>query len=358
MKTKLHYYFIIAFTLVCVSVKVNAQMLVQFWDFNQIPAAAISDSFGTADSYMHTQSVDSTMGEWPLTSIYAAPSLAHGHIVYSRPTIHYNAAGTGIRDSILDADNTTGSVIYDYSSSNYPYFTSSDSALGNGFIRARNPSDSCEMYLFIPTTGYKNISMQYAIAVSGTSSAQFNILSYSVNGMAGPWKNLTTAMDTFNVGGVRTPDTLLLINSVTIATDVWYPEQINFTSDPSVNNNPNFILRWQIAGNYSSGASHNDRYDNIAVWATGPSGIDELPAQEAGYTVYPNPVSDFVNVVSDKYTGAKIITLYNVIGQTINVTENKDRQTSINTSSLTSGVYFVEIKEESTGNKYTVKIVK
>ena len=358
MKTKFHYFFILLFSLAVATPKANAQTLIQFWDFNQIPAVAISDSFGTIDSYSHTISVDSTMREWPLTAVYSAGSLTPGHIVYSRPTKHYNGGGAGIRDSILDADNTTGSYIYDYSSNKYAYFSSSDSALGNGFIRARNPSDSCEMYLFIPTTGYKNISMQYAIAVSGTSSAQFNILSYSVNGMAGPWKNLTTAMDTFNVSGVRTPDTLLLINSVTIATDTWYPEQINFTSDPTVNDNPNFILRWQIAGNYSSGPSHNDRYDNIAILGTAISGINNLPAQAAGYNVYPNPAQNIVNIASTRYSGNKVITLYDVVGQTISVTENADRQTSINTSALIAGLYFIEIKEVSSGNTYTVKLIK
>jgi hypothetical protein len=199
--------------------------------------------------------------------------------------------------------------------------------------------------------------MQYAIAVSGTSSAQFNILSYSVNGMAGPWKNLTTAMDTFNVSGARTPDTLLLINSVTIATDTWYPEQINFSSDESVGNNPNFILRWQIAGNYSSGPSHNDRYDNISIFGTAISGINNIPEQ-AGYNIYPNPAQNTVNITSARYAGNKVITLYDVVGQTISVIENADKQTAINTSALTNGLYFIEIKEVSTGNKYTVKIIK
>ena len=358
MKTKF-YYLTILIALAFSAQKVNAQTLIQFWDFNQIPAAVIADSFGTANSYTQSQAADSLMGEWPLTAIYSDPLVTPGYIVYSRPTKHYNAAGTGIRDSILDADNTTGcSQYYDYSSNKYSYFTTSDSADGNGFIRARNPSDSCYMYLFIPTTGWKGISMDYAIAVSGTSSAQFNILSYSVNGMAGPWKNLTTAMDTFNVSGTPTPDTLLLINSVTIATDTWYPEQIDFSTDPTVDNNPNFILRWMIAGNYSSGPSHNDRYDNISILASAPAGIDNINALAAGYEVYPNPANNVVNIVSDKFTGQKVITLFDVIGQTVSVTENKDKQTLLDISALSTGLYFVQIKEVSTGNSYTVKLAK
>ena len=92
--------------------------------------------------------------------------------------------------------------------------------------------------------------------------------------------------------------------------------------------------------------------------ATGPASIDNLSAESAGYNVYPNPVQNMVNITSDIYTGDKVITLYNVVGQSISVTENEEKQTSINMSDLTSGVYFVEIKEVSTGNKYTAKIVK
>jgi hypothetical protein len=46
------------------------------------------------------------------------------------------------------------------------------------------------------------------------------------------------------------------------------------------------------------------------------------------------------------------------VGQSVSVTENHELQTTINTSSLNSGVYFVEINEVATGNKYTVKLVK
>jgi hypothetical protein len=357
MKTRLRYFFILSFALAFSVSKINAQTLIQFWDFNQIHpiASTAGDSLGTEFSYINIQSVDSANSTYTLGADYYAAGLTPGHILYTRPGKFFGS--TGERDSILD-QGAGGSFYYDYSSSAYSYFTSSDSggAVGNGFIRARNPSDSCEMYISIPTTGYKNISMQFSITTSGAGAAQYNIFSYSTNGGTS-WNNLTTAMDTFNQSGVNTPDSLLVLNSFTTGS-AWYPVQINFSSDPAVNNNGTFVLRFRIAGTNSSSNKKNVRYDNFAIWGTSTTaGVNDLSVQAAGYNVYPNPVGTSVNITS-RYTGAKVITLYNVVGQAVSVTESQDLQTSINTTSLNAGVYFVEIKEVSTGNKYTVKVVK
>lgn len=348
MKTKI-YYLILAVALAFSANQVNAQAkLIQFWDFNKtLPSGgAGGDSLGNVTN--------------PLKTSYTAPSIApdSGHIIYSRPQTMYNPTTV---DGILD-NGSTGSFIYDYSSSSYSYFSSSDSAGGNNFVRTRNPSDSSEMYFYIPTTGYKNISFEFALSASSSKGPNYGVFSYSTNG-GGTWKKLTTVMDTFNISGTYRPDTLQLQNPVTSVSG-WYPVQMNFTSDTSVNNKAGFVIRMLLAGpNSHEQTSGNARFDNFAVWGDTighiGAGINELStAKASGYNVYPNPAGDFVNVLSDHYTGDKVITLYNVVGQTVSVTENHDLQTTINISSLNSGVYFVEIKEVSTGNKYTVKLVK
>jgi len=349
MKTKFRYFLILS-ALAFAAPKANSQTLIQFWDFNQIrPITGLgADSLGTVFSYANSAAVDSAKATWPLTADYSVGTLTKGHITYYRPTIHYASTG---KDSIIDGVGPGGASIYDFSQSNDSSF-----AEGNAFLKVRNPSDSCEVYMYIPTTGYKNISMEYAISASSTKGAMFNVFSYSTDA-GSTWNKLTSAMDTFHVGAALMPDTLQMINSVTSASG-WYPVQMNFTSDAKVNNNANFILKWRMAGASSVLSSGNDRYDNFAVWGTVISGVENLPVGEAGYNVYPNPVQNAVNITSDKYTGNKVITLYNIVGQTVSITENQEKQTAISTAALTSGVYFVEIKEVSTGNKYTVKIVK
>jgi hypothetical protein len=354
MKTKLPNYVILSFALAFLAPATNAQKLIQFWDFNQVrPITGDGgDSLGTSWSSLNLPPVDSANSTRPLTANYSVPGA--GHILYSRPETHYSSSG---RDSILDNDNH-GSFVYDYSSSNYTYFSSSDSgfAEGNAYIKARNPSDSCVFTMYIPTTGYKRISLEFALSASGNKGPNYMIFSYSVNGGTS-WKNLTTAMDTFNIGGVYRPDTLQVLNPVTVASD-WYPVQLNFSSDTSVNDNPFFEVRFMLAGPNSVQGSGNVRFDNFAVLSdTGTTGINELSPLAAGYNIYPNPAQSVVNINSKIYTGNKIITLYNVVGQTVSVTENKDMLTVINTSALNAGVYFIEIKEVSTGNKYIDKII-
>ncbi len=336
MKTKITIPLVCAFILLFSLREVKAQTLIQYWDFNNTPPAGggAHDSLGNVTNALVANQVFA--------------GLTPGHIIYSRPSAHFGS--TGLRDSILD-NGSGGAAFYDYSNSN----DTGSSAAGNLFIRARNPSDSCTFTIYAPTTGFKNISMQYAISTSSSAAAQYNILSYSTDG-GSTWKKLTTAMDTFNIGGVRYPDTLQVENPVTAASG-WYPVQINFTSDPAVNNNPNFVLSWIIAGSNSSIGSHNDRYDNIAVWGTSVNGINELPAEAAGYNAYPNPAGDIVTI-DGTYIGKKLVTIYNILGQSVVSVADDKKQVPVNISSLTSGVYFVNIKEVTTGINYTLKLVK
>jgi|SRR6185312_11444060 len=340
MKTKFHFYAIAAVALAFSAPKANAQsVLIQYWDFNTtLPiGGAGGDSLGNVTN--------------PLPANQFAVGLTPGHIIYSRPQKIY---GSGGPDGILD-NGSPGAGVYDFSNTN----DTVGLATNNAFVRTRNPSDSSEIILYIPTTGYKNITLEYALSASSTKGPNYNIFAYSTNGSAGPWNKLTKAMDTFNIGGVYRPDTMSAINPVTAAS-AWYPVHIDFSSDLNVNNNANFVVSIRLAGPNSVLASGNDRYDNFAVHGTSTSaaGVSEIAAQSAGYNVYPNPTTNEVNIVSTQYAGTKVITLYNVVGQVVSVTETKDLQTTINTSALNAGVYFVEISELSTGNKYTTKLVK
>jgi hypothetical protein len=339
MKTKLYFSFILVFALAFSVPKANAQVLIQYWDFNATPPSggAGGDSLGNATN--------------PLAANQVGPALTAGHITYSRPSKMFGS--TGFADGILD-NGSQGTGIYDYSNSN----DTTSLATDNLFVRTRNPSDSCELLLYIPTTGYKNIKFDFALSASSTKGPNYGIFSYSTNGGIS-WVNPTAAMDTFNISGHTHPDTLQLQNPTT-AGSAWYRVQMDFTSDASVNNNANFMVCIRIAGpNSNEQTSGNARFDNFAFWGTSTTGagVNDLSTQGAGYSVYPNPAANSVNVISH-YTGDKVITVYNIAGQAVSVIENHDIETTINTSSLNAGIYFVEIKEASTGNKYTVKLVK
>lgn len=343
MKTKFYFGFILLFALALSAPLANAQTLIQFWDFNHTPPSGGGggDSLGNVTN--------------KLVACYTAPSIHpdSGHIIYSVPNAMFG--NTAIHNGILD-NGSPGAYNYDYSS-NPTYFSSSDSAFGNNFVRTRNPSDSSEFLIYIPTTGYKNIMFDFAISASSSKGPNYGIFSYTDDG-GHLWRNLTTVMDTFNISGTKRPDTLQLQNPTTAASN-WYPCQINFSSDDSVNNNPNFIVRIRMAGvNSDHQTSGNSRWDNMAFLGTSTgTGVDEVN-QNGGYTIFPNPApsSGVVNIVSH-YTGDKIVTLYDALGQVVCTTKNHDIETVLHTNSLMAGLYVVEINEIATGNKYTQKVV-
>jgi hypothetical protein len=341
MKTKTIYLFALSFLLIFSANQTKAQqLLIHYWDFNTL----VGDSVGNVTV--------------PVPASYTTLSSTNPKMVYTRPyslNMYY--------DSIVSIA-ATGSSYFDYSSNNYTYFSTSDSALGNEFIKVRNPSANAFLLFYIPTTGYKNITFNYAMSVS-SSKGPNTAFSYSTNG-GHSWNLLVSGMDTFNTEGRMHPDTLQNVDSVTVGGTGWVPVSISFGGDPTTNNCSGFILKMTSAAGLDEGGALNDtlhsgnlRLDNFAVMGDSlVSGIDNLTLDAAGYNVYPNPVNNVVTITSDTYVGNKIITLYNVVGQSISVSESTEKQTAINTSALTSGVYFVEIKEVGTGNKYTAKIVK
>jgi len=115
-----------------------------------------------------------------------------------------------------------------------------------GALRVRNPSTS--LTISLPTTGYKNIVLKYAVeASSATKAAQTNIVSYTTDGT----NYINTAIAS------QSPTYAVPLAFTLVAFD--------FSSDSSVNNNPNFKV--QIAfTNGNTNTSGNDRYDNITLY--------------------------------------------------------------------------------------------
>ncbi len=271
------------------------QKLIHFWDFNDtypfsgtgiVPGTRTqADSLGTATVLTQT-------GIGPGDTLFALPasyttlSSANPHIRYFRPQgLQGNAL---LEDSVVD-NASGGSYLYDYCSRHYTYFKRSDSthAGRNCYVKSLQPNLNSYFYLYMPTTGYHNINLNFALSGSGANMAKYLIFSYSTDS-GSTWKNLTQAMDTFNIGGVHLPDTLQALNPIT-GSSRWYPVGINFSSDTTVSNNSKFILRFTFAlaspsAPNSSGASSSSgsvHFDNFAL-----KGDSICPA----YTVQPTTI--------------------------------------------------------------------
>lgn len=196
-------------TTTTITITVNATInttvyLLHYWNFNAVPT-------GT------------------LTSVVADASL----ITSPQASLSYAGTGAGYMDQ--------------YTSTTTLNAQNSDvSGLG---IRMRNPSDTRSVVINAPTTGYKNIVTKFATAKSSTSGASVQNYSYSLDGVNFITTNLSTT--TFSPNIDPTYDVITL----------------DFSGVNGANNNPNFTVKISFGGPEATGASGNDRIDNLTFQA-------------------------------------------------------------------------------------------
>ncbi len=171
--------------------------LINYWHFNALPA-------GT------------------LTSVPADFSK------YTTAAITYPGTGLGYMDNV-DPGTTTNAQ------QNAP------AGLG---LRPRNPSNTRELIIAAPSTGYEKLTVSFAVMKSSaTSGADQEEFYYSANG------GTTWTI----VGAAYTPDL-----DYTVKT-------FDLTAVTAVNDNANLRFRVLFTGPLAAGASGNHRFDNIAV---------------------------------------------------------------------------------------------
>lgn len=182
----------------------NTLYLLHYWNFNALPTGTIS------------------------TPVLADFSLLNA----SNVSLLYAGTGAGYADQFTpgsDLNARNGDV----------------PGLG---IRFRNPSDTREVVISIPTNGYKQPILKYATFRTG-SGAQTQNFSYSMDGV-----NYTTTGMTITTFDPPLEPTFQLVT-------------LDFSSISGVNNNPNFKVKINFSGSQASGTSGNNRFDNITVEA-------------------------------------------------------------------------------------------
>lgn len=216
-------------------------------------------------------------------------------------------------------------------------------------LRPRNPTDSMQLLFYIPTTNYKNIVLTYATYSSSVGSGPLHqVFDYSLDSGA-TWK--TTGLS--------------------ITTDsAWVSSfnrvSLNFYGDTLVNNNSKLIFRLKFVGN-NSGSSGNNRFDNVTIDAdtitaatiyTGSStSVGTVTANNETYTLYPNPVTDHVTLLSASDEN-KTIMIYNALGQSVFAGLEGGKQVSVSTANLSAGNYYMVIRGNNTHTTQTLKFVK
>jgi hypothetical protein len=190
-------------------------------------SAAIAGSFNNNTSLTAHFQKSELIHYWHFNSI---PNQTF-EIVYSdlgllnNATVTYAGSGEGYMDRV--SDNTL-------INSDFP----SDSGYA---LRVRNPSDTKQLILHLPTDGFKNIILSYACKRT-PNGATAQRLYYRVRN-EGDW---IPASETFTI------------------TEEYQRFAFHF-NDPQTYDNPEFAVSIRFLGEEAGGSSGNNRYDNIKL---------------------------------------------------------------------------------------------
>lgn len=116
-----------------------------------------------------------------------------------------------------------------------------------------------------------------------------------------------------------------------------------------------------VLGNtFSNSASIYFDYNFPIVTNTATTTIAVLTIQDFEFknyfNVYPNPVSDILNLISKENIEVSSISIYNTLGQLILVIPNAQNTKIVDVTSLTSGNYFIKINsDKGTSNTKFIK---
>ncbi len=171
-------------------------------------------------------------------------------VLGDRKLIHYWSFNTGTDSASLSIPDTTignGHISFNFATNGYTDAVSPGSTLntrrgadsGTG-LRVRNPFYS--WVLHVPTVGYKQPILQFAVQKSNSGPASNNI--------------------SYTVDGTNFISTDLAATSITLTT-VWTQYSIDFSAIPKCDNNPYFAIKFSNSIADTSGG--NNRYDNITV---------------------------------------------------------------------------------------------
>ena len=214
-------------------------------------------------------------------------------------------------------------------------------AAGNGF-RARNPSDSMQLVMYMPTTNFKNLQLKYACQTSSFTSGMLQQLySYSLDS-GKTWISSGTGLSKFS-------DTTTLNFSL-------YSLHVN---DTNANNNRKFVFKMTFKFN-NTGTSGNNRFDNITLEGDSVNkqishvGLINISNGSGRCTLSPNPVQNVLQVATN-LDGEKTIIILDVLGQQVYTSKMSSANMEINTSDLKAGLYYLNIIYNNSNKTQSLK---
>ena len=174
---------------------------------------------------IHNWNFSSLVSGATVTSVTADSSL----ITPNATSITYPGTGAGYMDQVTPATTLNEQTPADANSN---------------ALRVRNPSDTRSLIITASTVGYKNIIVKFATDRTNSGATVQNY-SYTIDGT----NYITTGLSTTTSSPTVDPSYSLVT--------------LDFSSISGASNNPNFKIKIDFAGTNASGASGNNRFDNI-----------------------------------------------------------------------------------------------
>jgi len=292
--------------------------LIHFWHFNNFPTFA-PPSGGSANNFRNT-------------GIHAD----YSSIDTSKAKLYYRTMDkvSNMYSSYWDA--VTGDTV-----------NQRMNVIGGTAFRARNPSDSMQLLLYIATTHYKNIKVSYACQKSSFASGQFQ-QNYDYSLDAGnTWKNAGLNKKLDSSFGL-TPG-----NGSSLYTKI----SLSFPNDTLAGNNPNLILRIKFSASPSgignpNGLSGNNRFDNFVVEGDTttakpqavvlPTLINKINSSVLMCSIYPNPSNGAITIFAEG-EGEKQVNIFDITGKKIIEAQFTNASDNLHLNNLKAGIYFVQI---------------
>ncbi|ASB49406.1 CotH kinase family protein [Alkalitalea saponilacus] len=262
------------------------------------------------------------------------------------PTIihlwHFNSLSDDIFESVLSDLSETespGRILYSGESDGYMDRVTDGSLINlpgeihPGYaLRVRNPSDTRELILEAPTDGFKEIVLKYAVKRTVNGATKQKICYRTLEN--GSW---TTIADNISV-----------LEDYRLVT-------VDFSEISGANNNPEFAVRITFTDEAAENDSGNNRFDNITFSARDISTNLNGSLKTNSFNVFPNPASDFINIISAD--PIKTVAIYDINGRILKSFREDDfsNQRRLNLHGLANGIYLLEIV--TTKEKTTEKLI-
>jgi hypothetical protein len=186
-------------------------------------------------------------------------------------------------------------------------------------LRVRNPADTRELVLNLPTTGYESVVMKYAVKRTSIG-AQLQSILYRTQ-EDGPW----------------TP----VLEEILITLDYQLVE-VDFSNIDGVDNNQYFEVKIVFPHESAAAISGNNRFDNISLEGYPVENTFVKRGVEKGFLrMYPVPVDEVLHFESR--FEMSIIGIFDLSGRLIYQEQPGTFTHDINVRSLSSGTYLVEV---------------